>query len=776
MVAKRSRLRYDTAKNAYPEKMSGQETEGTILSMQSDESITTPFIAARFAALSRVGTALLAERDEGRLLHLIAQTACELTGASFAAFSVRPLDERGQPLVPAEGSLFHLAAVVGVSKEQEELFRQTPLGGEGLLAPIFRHGVSVRIADFLEHLASHHSRPAQQERDTARDLAASYAQGELSSDHLRALGVPQGHPLPRSFLGAPLLDLTGRVRGGLLLGHELPGQFSAEDELLLVGLASQAAVALENGRLTRASQMQTQELQAIFESSADGITLIGADSSILRENSPARELRLLLLQEASGAQALEDLLFAPARVALQTQTEQQRSIAFQQKQEEQQYVVTAAPLRVPTQFPGEAAQTLVGSVVVWHDVTDIRRLLREHQRHIEIEARQALLQRILDELPTSVYLVRGPDARLVLANRAAATVWGAEWHAGQAMQAFLAEHHIRIAQTDGRALPFEQLATIRAVREHATIQAHQEVIRHADGTTLPVMVNAVALDLHDLDLTNGAEQLAGEPATAALVVHQDVSALKAAEQLKDEFISIAAHELRTPLAVLKGFAQTLLVQTARKHGPELAEWQMEALGGIDQATGRMVELVDDLLDVSRLQAGHFPLHPVPTDLVALIQRVVTRLQLTTDRHRLIFQSATIHLVTCIDPPRMEQVLTNLLTNAIKYSPEDGEIALHLAPGPQETQLQLSVQDQGIGIPQAQQAQMFGRFARAENARMHGIGGTGLGLYLCRELVEQHQGRIWFESREGKGTTFFLTLPLFAEKPEGEEAEYPDPLP
>jgi signal transduction histidine kinase/GAF domain-containing protein len=747
--------------------------------MQFDEAITTPSIAARFAALSRVGAALLAERDEERLLHLIAQTACELTGASFAAFSLRPLDDSGQPLVPAEGSLFHLAAVVGVSKEQEALFRQTPLGGEGLLAPIFRHGVPVRITDFLDHLDQDHARPTRRERDTALDLAASYAHGDLSSEHLRSLGVPAGHPLPRSFLGAPLLDLAGNVRGGLLLGHAQPGQFSAEDELLLVGLASQAAVALENGRLTRASQMQAQELQAIFDSSADGMTLIGQDGTLLRENRPARLLRQHLEQQAEGSQMLEDLLFAPARLALQTQIEQQQSITLQRSQEQQQYVVTAAPLHVPTRPLAEStgtardtARPLAGSVVVWHDVTEIRRLLLERQQHAETEARQALLQRILDELPTSVYLVRGPDARLVLANRTAAIVWGAQWHAGQPMQAFLSERQIRIAQTDGRPLPFDHLATIRAVRERATIYAHQEVIRHADGTTLPVVVNAVALDLRDLDLVHGGEQSqsthGGELEVTALVVHQDISALKEAEQLKDEFISIAAHELRTPLAVLKGFAQTLLVQTARKHGPELAEWQMEALGGIDQATGRMVELVDDLLDVSRLQAGHFTLYPVPTDLVALTQRVVTRLQLTTQRHRLSFQPAVEHLVTAIDPPRMEQVLTNLLTNAIKYSPEGGIIALHLAPGPQDTHLQLSIQDQGIGIPQAQQAQIFGRFARAENARLHGIGGTGLGLYLCRELVEQHQGRIWFESNEGKGSTFFLTLPLFDENQELEK--------
>lgn len=745
--------------------------------MQFDKATTKPSMTERFAALSRIGAALLAERDEGRLLHLIAQTACELTGASFAAFSLRPLDASGQPLVPSEGNLFHLAAVVGVNSEQEALFRSTPLGGEGLLAPIFRHGVSVRIADFLAHQDQDHAGPTRSVRDTARDLAAAYAHGDLASTHLRSLGVPQGHPLPRSFLGAPLLDLAGHVRGGLLLGHEQPDRFSAEDELLLVGLASQAAVALENGRLARASQMQAQELQAIFDSSADGITLIDQDGSILRENRPARQLRQRLEQEAGGTQALENLLFAPARLALRTQAEQQQSITLQHSQEEQEYIVTAAPLHVVTQpLPetaeglSEPARPLMSSVVVWHDVTEIRRLLLERQRHAETLAHQALLQRILDELPTSVYLVHGSDARLVLANQAAATVWGAEWQVGQPMQEFLTEQHIRVSQTDGRPQPFERLATIRAVRGQETIYHHQEVIRHPDGTTLPVVVNAVALDLHGLGLAGNGEQSkgTGEAETAALVVHQDISALKEAEQLKDEFISIAAHELRTPLAVLKGFAQTLLIQTARKHGPELAEWQMEALGDIDQATGRLVELVDDLLDVSRLQAGHFTLHSVPTDLVALTQRVVTRLQLTTDRHRLVFQPETEYLVAMIDPPRIEQVLTNLLTNAIKYNPQGGVIHVRLTHGPQDTHLQFCIQDQEIGIPQAQQAQIFGRFARAENARLQGIGGTGLGLYLCRELVEQHQGHIWFKSSEGKGTTFFLTLPLPEKKQDHEQ--------
>src|SRR5437763_434360 len=177
---------------------------------QLDKSLPLS-MTERFAALTRVGTALMSELNETRLLHLIAETARDLTGASFAAFTLRPVDELGQPLVPAEGNLFHLAAVVGVTKEQEALFRRMPLGGEGLLAPIFRHGVPVRVPDALallsqpERMQTPEVGEATTPRDAARQAAFHYAHGQLAKEGLRSMGVPRGHPLVRSFLGAPLL-------------------------------------------------------------------------------------------------------------------------------------------------------------------------------------------------------------------------------------------------------------------------------------------------------------------------------------------------------------------------------------------------------------------------------------------------------------------------------------------------------------------------------------------------------------------------------------------
>lgn len=234
-------------------------------------------------------------------------------------------------------------------------------------------------------------------------------------------------------------------------------------------------------------------------------------------------------------------------------------------------------------------------------------------------------------------------------------------------------------------------------------------------------------------------------------------AQREADRLKDEFIAIAAHELRNPLAALKGFAEMLRVQTARGHGPPLANWQTEAVEAIDQAADRLSELTDDLLDVTRLQAGKLELHLAPHNLVALTRRVVARQQSLTERHALTLAAALEAIRVEMDAPRIEQVLNNIISNAIKYSPDGGTITITLRADDAAGTVTLRVSDQGIGIPADEQARIFGRFARAANAE--GIGGTGLGLYLCRALVERHGGTIAFTSVEGVGSTFTVTLPL-----------------
>jgi signal transduction histidine kinase len=145
-----------------------------------------------------------------------------------------------------------------------------------------------------------------------------------------------------------------------------------------------------------------------------------------------------------------------------------------------------------------------------------------------------------------------------------------------------------------------------------------------------------------------------------------------------------------------------------------------------------------------------------------VRRVAKRLQVSTQKHALAMQEPGEPAIVELDVKRIEQVLGNLLNNAIKYSPEGGTITICVGIEQATGQAVVGIHDHGIGIPRDQQAQLFNRFARADNARKAGIGGTGLGLYLCRELVERQGGRIWFESDEGKGSTFHVALPLYVE--------------
>ena len=407
------------------------------------------------------------------------------------------------------------------------------------------------------------------------------------------------------------------------------------------------------------------------------------------------------------------------------------------------------------------------------DVTARKRL--EAVERIAAQQKQALLQTLqmaLGELPGGAYLVRGSEATLVMANRAAMDVWGATWPEGQPMAEFLQTSGLRYFAETGQPLSPEDLITLQVVQNGLPARQRREVIRRPDGTRLPILLSAVGIDAALLGEEQAEHAAVAFPRAAsggigaewaALVLVQDISSVQAAERLKDEFISVAAHELRTPLSAIQGFASMLEVQTALGRGAELVDWQQDAITEIQVATARMDALVNDLLDVTRIQADRLELHLAPVELVSMLRRYLARLRLTTERHTLTLEVETTSpgepVVLEADGMRLEQVFGNLLSNAIKYSPEGGPITVTVRVDHEVALAEVRIRDSGIGIPAEQHAKMFQRFARASNVHDHQIAGTGLGLFVCRELVERHGGHIWFESAEGVGTTFFLTLPL-----------------
>jgi signal transduction histidine kinase len=231
---------------------------------------------------------------------------------------------------------------------------------------------------------------------------------------------------------------------------------------------------------------------------------------------------------------------------------------------------------------------------------------------------------------------------------------------------------------------------------------------------------------------------------------------QAAVRAREEFLSITSHELKTPLTAMKAATQLL---ERRLRAPAIdREASSTYTGMLLQQIDRLETLLRDLLEASRIQQGRLNLIPEPTELVQLAADVVSRFGLAPEagvEHHLVVDAAE-PVQGIWDPVRIDQVLTNLVSNAIKYSPQGGEI--RLAVTREGAQAVVSIRDQGIGIPDAERTQLFQPFARGDSGRRH-AGGSGLGLYITQTIVQLHGGTIAVESAPGVGTTFTLRLPL-----------------
>ncbi|WP_322797578.1 ATP-binding protein [Thermoflexus sp.] len=235
-------------------------------------------------------------------------------------------------------------------------------------------------------------------------------------------------------------------------------------------------------------------------------------------------------------------------------------------------------------------------------------------------------------------------------------------------------------------------------------------------------------------------------------VVRDMTRIREAEELKSTFISIISHELKTPVSIIKGYAGTL-----RREDTIWDTAMVRQIATIiEEEADRLTQLIDNLLDASRLQAGALELQFVEVALDELAERVADRFRPQTDRHFIVVDFPPDFPLIQGDPRRLEQVLANLVSNAIKYSPQGGTIRISGRVTPRE--VIVTVTDEGIGILPEEQERIFERFYRASAARARQTPGTGLGLYLARAIVEAHGGRIWVESTPGRGSSFSFSLP------------------
>jgi two-component system cell cycle sensor histidine kinase/response regulator CckA len=236
-------------------------------------------------------------------------------------------------------------------------------------------------------------------------------------------------------------------------------------------------------------------------------------------------------------------------------------------------------------------------------------------------------------------------------------------------------------------------------------------------------------------------------------LRREIAERRRAEEARDEFLSVAAHELKTPMTSLRGFAQLLGRQLAKGRQPDPRRL-LRALSAIDGQSEKLSRLVSRLLDVSRLQAGRLVLERRPSDVRALVEGVLVAAAASGQRHRIAL-SAPAAVEALVDPLRLEQVVTNLIDNAAKYSPARRPIEVEVAK--LADVVRIVVRDRGIGVPRELRERIFERFFQAHPA--HRLGGLGLGLYISRQIVELHGGRIAAEFPPGRGTRVVVELPL-----------------
>lgn len=413
-------------------------------------------------------------------------------------------------------------------------------------------------------------------------------------------------------------------------------------------------------------------------------------------------------------------------------------------------------------------------ILILHEITQrVRARLDEavYKSRILAEERAYLLESLIQSISDPVVLVN-PLAQVVGLNREAADYLGVESgvfldcnldYASTAERIFL----------NGGLINRHELPISRALKGEV-VRGVEMIIKPRNRPENNRVFSLSASPVRDLQGN----------IILAVSIARDISDRVSFERAKDGFASVASHEMRTPLGIVRGLAQLMEINFKKK--AEMAPYLRQTLedhmekNGLSREIGvfidefldqekalqhctsiikrvdQMARLISEVLDASRLETGQVEINNQSFNLLPVVQEVCQRLQFTTERHSLEVQAEGENYLVFGDRDRLDQVVTNLVSNAIKYSPSGGPIVVHLKHKIDE--IEVGVRDQGVGIPEKEQKYIFERFYRVQKTQPEASGGLGLGLYISRQIVLEHGGNIWLESVPGEGSTFYFSLP------------------
>ncbi len=584
----------------------------------------------------------------------------------------------------------------------------------------------------------------------------------------------------RSLLTAPLL-VNQEAIGVLQVVDTQPHRFSTAELELLEPLAASAAIAIENAFLYGETEVlrafnenivQSMEEGILLEDAGGRITFVNARMQALVDYAPEGLIGQhwsVLADPAELTEMARRGPHPPGRYEAVLRTRAGRVVPV---------LVSARPISGELPWERESSP-FAGTLVVFTDITERR------------EAERMLRQRYEDLLTLNeiaVTLGRSPDLAHALTETLERVLEVTEASGGWI--------HLRERKGNRLTLIAHRGCPPALVEGLQTVQMGVGVVGEVAQAGQPRFqvtmddVHApIILPVGTRPESNGVLGLLGDAAhplssqkvqlLTAIAHHigmavenarlteeaSEIEILREVDRLRSELIANVSHELRTPLGLIKMFCTSLLMDDVSFD----RETQMEFLRGIDEQTDRLEVIVDNLLDLSRAESGRLHLDLQAVDVGTLARKVMAEVERevtsTVGRpqgkpsasYRFVYDFPEQPLIGRVDARRIEQVLRNLLSNAVKYSPDGGTITVQGRGD--RWQLLIRVSDEGIGIPPHEQEHVFERFYRVENEVTRRTRGAGLGLSVCRSIVEAHGGHIWVESTPGKGSTFYFTLPV-----------------
>ena len=356
----------------------------------------------------------------------------------------------------------------------------------------------------------------------------------------------------------------------------------------------------------------------------------------------------------------------------------------------------------------------------------------------EREQERQRLRAMVEASPVGVLVIDAREGQIELANREAIRILGASHQVGNGLDQDILVHR----RPDGHEYDPSDRPVQRALNRGESVHAEEVRFEFSDGHSVPTLVSATPVHSADGQITG------------AIIIVQDITPLEEVAQLRNEFLGIVSHELRTPLTAIKGSAATVLGSRRPLSEAEMREF----FEIIDEQADRLRDLVDNLLDMTRIEAGSLSVNTAPADLGEMLDDAIATFARGDGSHQIEVQIPPELPPLDADRRRIGQVLGNLLSNAAKFSPDTSPIRIAVASD--TVMATVRVQDDGRGIPPEKLHYLFRKFSRLHEESGLKLAGTGLGLAICRGIIEAHGGRIWAESQgEGQGTTFSFTLPL-----------------